>query len=153
MEQRTYVCWVCGGELGASQAAIRAPVPDAAPEAGRTIVPGGELVHVACLQPFLERAHARWHEAFVFVECECCGRPVYLDRRRVRKHRVCTDLCRERLRSSSRPRPQPRVFESRSCASCGVEFTAVRQGHRYCSGACKQRAYRRRRAERNQPDG
>jgi hypothetical protein len=35
-----------------------------------------------------------------------------------------------------------------ACAECGAPFARVGAGPLYCSGACKQRAYRRRRAER-----
>jgi hypothetical protein len=31
-----------------------------------------------------------------------------------------------------------------TCRSCGAEFGAVRPDARYCSGACRQRAYRQR---------
>lgn len=33
----------------------------------------------------------------------------------------------------------------RNCKGCGVEFTAVRDWHQYCSGRCNHNAYARRR--------
>jgi predicted nucleic acid-binding Zn ribbon protein len=36
-----------------------------------------------------------------------------------------------------------------TCASCGRPFVGIRADARYCSNACKQRAYRQRREAAN----
>lgn len=48
--------------------------------------------------------------------------------------------CRE-CRQAGRSRPAPR-----ECAACGSTFTPSRADARYCSPACRQRAYRARRS-------
>jgi hypothetical protein len=59
---------------------------------------------------------------------------------------VCSRECRlavyraiETAKRRSRVKPQP-------CALCGVSFMPKRNDARYCSAACKQKAFRRRTA-------
>jgi hypothetical protein len=82
----------------------------------------------------------QWRSAL----CERCGRPVIYDRRQRLKHVVCSRECRlavyraiETAKCRSRVKPQP-------CALCGASFQPKRSDARYCSVACKQKAFRRR---------
>ncbi len=73
--------------------------------------------------------------------CEVCGIHVAMPHDANRKHFVCGDSCRQKL---YKPPVEKTVT---ACAGCGSEFTA-RRGARYCSSACRQRAYRDASAKR-----
>ena len=78
--------------------------------------------------------------------CEVCGINVAMAQDARRKHFVCGDSCRQKLY-------QPPVEKTvTACAVCGSDFTA-RRGARYCSSACRQRAYRAASAKRGPRDG
>jgi predicted nucleic acid-binding Zn ribbon protein len=46
--------------------------------------------------------------------------------------------------SARSPMATPYRLRSRPCAVCGTEFRPWRGDARYCSNACRQKAYRRR---------
>lgn len=70
--------------------------------------------------------------------CETCQRPVIVVEDARRKIVTCSDLCR------SRQYRRPVTDDvTRLCEGCGDEMTG-RGDRRYCSSACRQRAYRRR---------
>jgi len=74
--------------------------------------------------------------------CEGCGRPVIHDiNRRPPEHVICSQRCHRVVRAAV-TRVQ-RKRQSRRCV-CGIEFKPTRGNARYCTAACKQRAYRRR---------
>jgi hypothetical protein len=90
-----------------------------------------------------ECVRPRWHE----VEprpCVTCRRPV-MDIRRYGLWApdypiACGQRCAARAATVRR-----RVrHEPRACPVCGADFTPRRSDARYCSGACRQRAYRER---------
>jgi formylmethanofuran dehydrogenase subunit E len=61
----------------------------------------------------------------------------------------CCDRCRSKWhnRRHSQVRKQQRQrYLAKACEVCGEEFTAKRVDAKTCSPACKQKAYRRRRA-------
>ncbi|CAN5388318.1 hypothetical protein BH10ACT9_BH10ACT9_58110 [soil metagenome] len=70
-------------------------------------------------------------------QCEACGLHVAVRRDPRRRNLVCGNSCRQRLYQES---VEPTVT---SCERCGNEFTA-RRGARWCSSACRQKAYRDR---------
>ena len=76
--------------------------------------------------------------------CAGCQRPVYYPRSyrwRLRAH--CSERCR--LDAWNQRRRAERAAERRfRCATCGATFTPPRADGRYCSPACRQRAYRQR---------
>jgi hypothetical protein len=75
--------------------------------------------------------------------CTQCGRLVHWPEKRLRpKHFVCSPEC---ARRAYYPNHRPAVV--RACASCGEQFTPKRGDARFCSIACKQRAYRIRSQE------
>jgi hypothetical protein len=79
--------------------------------------------------------------------CEACGRIVYNSRYWRIKLVVCSERCRQKIYNSRKPH---RKVQHRTiiCQDCAKPFTAVRAHQRYCSAACKQSAYRKRRRER-----
>lgn len=79
------------------------------------------------------------------ARCEVCGIHVTMPHDTRRKHFVCGDSCRPKLYQT--PPVEKTVT---ACVECGSEFTA-RRGARYCSSACRQRAYRK--AKRGHRDG
>lgn len=58
------------------------------------------------------------------------------------QRRYCSYECGEATRAGRRDRTRDRT--ARPCDVCGDTFTPPRSDGRYCSGACRQRAYRRR---------
>lgn len=88
------------------------------------------LVMVA-MQEFLERTEP--------TECEQCGVPLLLRPLRRRKRDTCSSACRAKLYKTETSVP-PAVTR---CEGCGTEMHG-RSDRRYCSPACRQRAYRRR---------
>jgi hypothetical protein len=76
--------------------------------------------------------------------CEKCGRPVICDaRRRLPKHVVCSDACRLAVYRAIGIARRRSLIEQRPCKACRKPFTPKRCDARYCSAACKQKAYRR----------
>jgi hypothetical protein len=76
--------------------------------------------------------------------CQECGRPVHQSGRvAVLSNFVCSWECRRRAYWGGRyePRPAPK---GRACAECGERFYPKRTDAKFCSVACKQRAYRAR---------
>lgn len=79
-------------------------------------------------------------------KCPVCGRRVrFLDFRWRRRHYLCSTECGKGF--DPRPRKNPTRSEL-ECDGCGQTFSAIRSDARYCSSACRQRAYRQRRAGR-----
>jgi hypothetical protein len=88
--------------------------------------------------------------------CQHCGRPVHVDRHRNHlRYFVCSDQCRvaiynanarQKLKERGK-RPVPK----QPCVICGEPFTPKRSDAIYCSGACKQRGYRRKQTQRAAP--
>jgi hypothetical protein len=78
--------------------------------------------------------------------CEACGRPVHqMERRRTRRHVYCCDQCKANGEAGiARERRATARGSTRPCADCGEHFEPTRADVRFCSGACKQRAYRKR---------
>ena len=85
------------------------------------------------------RAAGRTREDYQH-RCLRCGRPFYGAMAR----RYCTDECGELARRERRDRTRDRI--ARPCDACGDTFTPPRSDGRYCSSACRQKAYRRRKA-------
>jgi len=80
--------------------------------------------------------------------CHHCGRPVHHGaRRKVPEHVACSPECRLALNATlARARRQLRTRASLTCETCGKLFPPKRADARFCSFACKQRAYRQRQA-------
>jgi hypothetical protein len=85
--------------------------------------------------------------------CEVCGRPVVNTGNHCnywRSYRTyCSYRCAKRAeveRARERRRAERERCGDSTCADCGEQFTPRRLDSTYCSNACRQRAYRRRKA-------
>jgi len=76
--------------------------------------------------------------------CRRCRRPFYGAYARLH----CSERCAELTRAARRDRTRDR--DARRCETCAEHFTPPRSDGRYCSPACRQKAYR---ARRPTPDG
>jgi hypothetical protein len=77
--------------------------------------------------------------------CDGCGRPVVTGYNDYRRWTVCSEPCRVAARREHQR--QERVDNPDRCASCDAPMPGSRRGRRWCSPACKQRAYRERATE------
>lgn len=97
-------------------------------------------------RPWLHDREMKWQPP---QPCDQCGRPVHWSgRRRFPMHFVCSWGCQRRAwwgKSRYVPRPAPK---GRACADCGKRFYPKRTDARFCSAACRQRAYREREQRR-----
>ena len=76
-------------------------------------------------------------------DCPVCGRSV------VQPHLYGAGTCSEECRHEQTLRRRREIREirrgKRTCETCGETFIPKRSDSRYCSGACRQKAYRERR--------
>ncbi|OKO83156.1 hypothetical protein AC629_22920 [Bradyrhizobium sp. NAS80.1] len=75
--------------------------------------------------------------ATVDATCKGCGQRMRLNEAFGRKIIACSDRCAQRER---RQRHRQR---SRAVCICGIRFVPKRRDAKFCSAACKQKAYRR----------
>jgi hypothetical protein len=83
--------------------------------------------------------------------CEGCGRTVYrrLDRRYYRRT-FCCKQCERQVRAAEARRYRAEVRgATRICQACGETFEPTRSDAKFCTIACKQKAYRRRVTDTN----
>lgn len=84
----------------------------------------------------------KWYPGVIegqpYSRCEGCGR--LLGRACYWPSRSCSRECMRDARNERRRKPG----ETRTCARCSTEFVPPRADARYCSGACRQAAYRNR---------
>jgi endogenous inhibitor of DNA gyrase (YacG/DUF329 family) len=74
----------------------------------------------------------------ITAPCAGCHRPLVLRLGVRRKHIYCSDRCYGRI-------VRPAVAHATvPCAVCGVLYNQTRADSRFCSGRCRQKAYRRR---------
>lgn len=75
--------------------------------------------------------------------CAWCSRPYHGHP----ANRFCSERCANADRAERRRLARERQRSRCLCAVCGRQFTAPRQDARYCTPACRQKAYRARLAE------
>ena len=76
--------------------------------------------------------------------CETCKREVYYPRDRVyRRHIFCSEGCQNEHYSKVQ-REKRLKNRQKECNECGQAFTAPRSDTKFCTSACKQRAFRQR---------
>jgi hypothetical protein len=85
------------------------------------------------------------------LPCESCGRAVHQGAdQRYRRHTFCCDQCAYAFYvSRANAAAKQRRSEARSprpCATCAEVFEPTRADARFCCGACRQLAYRKRKA-------
>lgn len=78
------------------------------------------------------------------LPCEGCGQLVCLRTHHLRTRVLCSNACRVRTNRSHRVRGN--TVSLTTCEQCGVRTRSRRSSRRYCSPACRQRAYRIRTA-------
>lgn len=88
-----------------------------------------------------ENGHFRWIPAPPRT-CRTCGRLFYAC-----ATRWCSDRCENAERTERRREAREQARSRHWCRECGERFTPPRADARYCSPACRQKAYRKRQAE------
>lgn len=115
-------CWNCKGGLGAD-IFLR----------GRYIGPRGFRYEAVCEDCGFDKEP----KATKTVECVGCGRRLLMSE--FFDTDVCSDRCYNR-----KLRARRRAMARATCLRCSSSFTPKRKDACYCSGACKQAAYRER---------
>ena len=83
-----------------------------------------------------------------YGKCDTCEREVYFPwDRRIRRHIFCSDRC-SRNYYNQRQKEGRLAARQKTCIGCETEFLAPRSDTKFCSAACKQKAYRARQTER-----
>jgi hypothetical protein len=80
-------------------------------------------------------------------ECEGCGRSVHDPWMRAvgKKKRVfCCENCQRKAELRSHRQARANARNGRQCEECGETFEPTRSDAKFCGGACKQKAYRKR---------
>ncbi len=135
-------CARCGNTLGAGDVVVV-----------REIEPYGLAPHcVGCVKArrvsaiLASLAAEPWEQPDREGDCESCGRWTILRNPWAwnRRYIYCCAECRDRVYRAVR---KPKA-NAHSCDVCGVDFTPARSDSRTCSNACRQRAYRTRKAVR-----
>jgi hypothetical protein len=87
-----------------------------------------------------------WGRRYVWSSgpCEGCGRIV--NEARWRPRRFCSRICEDGYYAEQRRARRAEARAGRRCDVCAELLDAGRADARYCSSACRQKAYRRRRA-------
>jgi hypothetical protein len=83
--------------------------------------------------------------------CRACGRRLYYQGGQLWPRHYCTEACARAARRARRRRGRRQL--PAVCARCLAGFVATRPDARYCSGACRQAAYRQRLGPRAQEEG
>lgn len=102
--------------------------------------------NVICLEPVCGRCFKPADDQqFTAEDCEGCGRLVHQVPRAGRWRTFCCDECRGQVQTiEARKRRTDVRGVKRPCALCGERFDPARNDARFCSPACRQKAYRRR---------
>jgi hypothetical protein len=117
----------------------------------RTSYPIAPFRLVYTVAPFCERCGKPKGKPTTARPCEGCGRPVHHVPSWCNpyapppRHALCSRACRRRQQSAvARARRAKARSATRACACCGEHFESKRADAVFCSGACRQKAYRRR---------
>lgn len=141
----TLTCPVCKTDFTATEQAPAHPVDIGRPYR-RSITRSRELICHACAttRPYPAPPegifHVTWprYDSTTSVLCEGCETMIAVPDNPRRKHIYCSNKCRQAILRRQAPRDR-----SRECDTCGNTFTG-RAGAKYCSPACRQKAYRAR---------
>ncbi len=128
-------CATCGGDLVPGAGVVRRRV-----FLGYGIGGGNRWTVAPVCGPW-----ADWWHWDGLATCVTCGRPVVDLARTARRHwrPACCAAC-ARAAANAERRVQ---HQERACSTCRAGFTPSRADTSHCSSACRQRAYRLRRAE------
>jgi hypothetical protein len=89
--------------------------------------------------PVCEACHSGHQRHPTTLQCRYCDRYMKGDGRWVRQRSTCSYRCTRLARQGARREPRP-------CDECGEVFPPTRADGRYCPPACRQKAYRARKA-------
>ncbi len=81
--------------------------------------------------------------SIVKMNCTICGKPIYCD---VRSYHNGLKYCGSRCANTADIRAKSeaaKLLREKVCPVCGKEFTAARKDAKFCSRACKQKAFRK----------
>lgn len=118
------------------------PDPGERDDAPHGVLVGDFWFHDGAWQDTTDR-YPDWR---VIWPCQVCGRVLHMDHRRSQHGRwipwwhECGEACTRRRR-------RPRLDGPSRCTVCGTPVTLGRGDARYCSPACRQKAYRQRRRD------
>lgn len=140
-------CWLCDGPLGRHNVVYRTRV-----RLGRGLYGGTSWTVVPlCRQcrPVGPEPWQAWSWDRGPKPCQTCSRPVLNQvTRRLRRHTFCSERCEREYHVARQTEKRRRESDrDKTCATCEREFTATRSDARYCSNACRQKAYRLRKAQ------
>ena len=131
-------CSDCGRELAATELIYRMRVP---------VGEHGALFWAAVCQ--FCAPDCNW---CVPEPCGCCGRPVQYPRYiRNRLHAFCDHVCEYRYCNNVRKEQRKMARGGKVCEVRGETFEPSRADAKTCSPQCRQKAYRRRVTDNNQP--
>jgi hypothetical protein len=82
------------------------------------------------------------YEAFYARSCDACGRPVHNLYSTYRRLTFCSEVCQTKARAAQARNTRREARGSQTCEGCSKIFNSTRTDARFCSVACKQRAYR-----------
>lgn len=90
----------------------------------------------------------RWNRFAIYSTgpCDTCGRTVhFMQGREWRRHYFCSQGCKLLYQhAKARQRRAEARGATQVCVGCGEHFEPTRADSRFCSGACRQKAYRQR---------
>jgi hypothetical protein len=129
-------CAKCGRKLAPDEPVWRSRL-----DLGRSAF-GGRHIRVA---PVCAGCKSIW-ELFNDPEpCQGCGRPVHYRYEFIsRRLTFCCERCRQRAQQGAMRDARRAARAGRTCDQCGKVFEPTRTDARFCSVACKQKAYRDR---------
>jgi len=131
------VCAKCGRQIAASD-----PVWRQRFDLGYGLFGGGWGTTVAPVCSSCKDEHELFDDA---RPCAGCGRPVHnLDNVYYRRFTFCSQVCRAKALAAHGRNRRREARGDRPCEGCGKTFKPTRTDARFCSVACKQRAYRQR---------
>jgi hypothetical protein len=107
----------------------------------------GDQSHVHC-GPCVEQAGnaspAWWWPARPCCSCERATRPHRAFRDRPPRIWCCSRACLNAYTRQQARQQRAALIQLRACVVCGEAFTSLHRRRRYCSAACRQRAFRQR---------
>ena len=104
-----------------------------------------------------QNAHSGWRALLLRAKpCEGCGRPVHNEFDGVsnwRLHTYCSEDCQRTARAANARQRRLQERGMRPCDECREIFEPARKDAKFCSVACKQKAYRHRVTDNKHRDG
>jgi hypothetical protein len=101
--------------------------------------------HRLTIAPVCADCRPDWKPVYSTGECGGCGRPVHQTEYRDRARAYCCQRCEKDIEAARQRQHRTEARgPSRQCVECDETFEPQRADVRYCSNACRQKAYRKR---------